>query len=347
MNKLIYLVDARRKCGVGNLRRVGSLSEHIKYTKNIFLVKADNKTIPNIGCKDKDEYYLLPEKLDDQLSSIAEFYVAHKPKHLIADLFAGKYLNNPKELVKYYLGLQKKIKNLSLITIDDARMLIYQDSYSRLSIISNTEKPHVNIGQARLIGPDYTIFSKKILDAKNHINQTKKYKFFVTFGGSDVTFDTYKVIQSLHCCSQATSRDRVKVVLGMNLPDTYINKVKKYCEMAGYEFTFFYSDYFNDLVCSHFVICGEGATKLDAAALGVPSIIISQYDHDSEPMKEFLGSGLSYYFGKTADFSDVSFSKFIDCVISDTTGYEEKRNKGMQTYDCMGAVRISTHIESL
>jgi spore coat polysaccharide biosynthesis predicted glycosyltransferase SpsG len=347
MNKLIYLVDARIKCGVGNLRRVKSLSEHMKYTKNVFLVKADNKLIPNIGCKDKDEYYLLPETLDEQLSAIAEFYMAHRPKHLIADLFAGEYLNEPKELIKYYLDLQRKIKNLSLITIDDARMLDYQDSYSRLSIISNTAKPSLNIRQARLIGPNFTIFSKKILDAKSHSNQTKKYKFFVTFGGSDVTFDTYKVIQSLHYHNHATSPNRVKVVLGINLSDEYINKVKNFCEIAGYEFTFFYSDYFNDLVCSEFVICGEGSTKLDAVALGVPPIVISQYDHDSEPMKEFVGSGLSYYFGKAADFSAVSFSKHIDFVISDTVGYKEKRNKGMRTYDCMGAVRISRHIESL
>ena len=347
MNKLIYLVDARKKCGVGNLRRVVSLSEYMKFTKNIFLVKTDCELPPNIEYNGKDEYCLLPERLEDEVSSVAEHCIFHKPKHLIADLFAGEYLNNPDDLIEYYITLQKRIKKISLITIDDARMLNYKNNYSRLSIISNTEKPSLYTDKARLIGPEFTIFSKKILDAKGHINKPKKYKFFVTFGGSDSTFDTFKVIQSLHKFGHTSSRDRVKVVLGKNLSCEYINKVKSFCLMAGYEFTFFYSDYLNDLVCSNFVICGEGSTKFDAVALGVPPIIISQYDHDSQPMREFVNSATSYYFGRTDDFSTLSFSKFIDFVVSDITGYEEKRNKGMRTYDCMGAFRISTHIESL
>ncbi len=347
MDEIIYLADARKSSGYGNLSRVRSLSEQVKSTRKKIIIKTESDFFLQLKNNTYDEYHLPPSDVYQEVSSLNKFFASTSSRYLVTDLFAGEYLKQPNKFIDYHMAIKESLGDVKLITIDDARLLTKKNSYSNLSIVSNTSEKYSAVENKRIVGPAFTIFSCSLLDAKRYLNDKKKYKFFISFGGVDCSFDTYKVIEALYSIKLASPDEGVKVVIGKAFPDWYINKIRDFCKKAGYELTFFYEDYFKDVALSKFVICGEGATKLDALALGVLPIVITQFDHFSKPIRDFIDSGLSYYFGKSSDFSPKNFSEYIGFVLRDTSGYQKKREKGMEIYDGLGGARISRSINNL
>jgi spore coat polysaccharide biosynthesis predicted glycosyltransferase SpsG len=346
MNKVVFLVDARREAGFGNLSRVRALSKELKSEKAKIIIKAEPEIFEKIQEKEYDEEILIPSNSQQEISTVVNFLNSNNANYLVTDLFAGKYLNIPEDFINYHLEIKKNLPQLKLITIDDVRTLQYKNNYANLSVISNTTVS-CKMQRTRIIGSSFTIFNPAIVTNKKYVNNKKIYKFLISFGGLDNSFDTLRVIEAIKKYNLSTQDEGVKVILGKAFPSWYISRIEEFCRINGYETTFFYDDYYKDITSTQIVICGEGTTKFDALALGVPPVVITQFDHFSKPIREFIDSDLSYYFGKTSEFTEMKFADYINGVLKEKNVYEKKRERGLRTYDGLGAQRIMKEIEKL
>lgn len=346
MNNVVFLVDARRESGFGNLSRIRALSKEFTSEKVKILVKAESEIFKKIQEKEYDEEILIPSNPQREISTIVNFLNSNNANYLVTDLFAGEYLINPENFINYHLEIKKNLPQIKLITIDDVRTLRYKNNYANLSVVANTTAS-CKVQGNRIIGSSFTIFNPAIVINKKYVNNKKIYKFLISFGGLDTSFDTLRVIKAINKYNLSSQDERVKVILGKAFPSWYVSRIEEFCRINGYETTFFYDEYFKDITISQIVICGEGATKFDALALGVPPVVITQFDHFSKPIREFIDSDLSYFFGKTSEFTEMKFANYINGVLKEKNVYEKKRERGLRIYDGLGAQRIVKEIEKL
>jgi len=85
---------------------------------------------------------------------------------------------------------------------------------------------------------------------------------------------------------------------------------------------------------------GEGLVKCEAAIVGTPSIIITQFDHDSKPLVDFFKIGCSRHLCVADDISKVNVPKAILDILNNYEVRQKMSEAGIDYFDGKGAIRI-------
>ena len=226
-----------------------------------------------------------------------------------------------------------------ILSIEDCRMHQF-DSDAAVVWNSNenvwTKKNHPNC--SLFVGSKYFICSPQFsFPAQPSSVRGKAENILVCIGGSDPKGVTLKILKSIKKIPSLN----VLAILGDGVSSTLKCDVNMFCEkqknikiinqtneMAGY------------LKWADLAILGEGLVKCEAAIVGTPSLIISQFDHDSKPMVDFFKIGCSRHLCDAENISKVDIPKVILDILNDYKVRQKMSEAGIDYFDGKGVDRI-------
>lgn len=342
--KFLFITEITVGFGFGNFARCKALAEELRpMHSSELLVRVDVSS----GIKINEQFPGPVNEWSGNPSEILRKIVLQNSvssyTHLVLDLFGGDYYLNPNKITELYKEIRKHF-NGKIISVDDQRISNWEFPISDLSVISNADVGDNRVGRM-LLGPPFQILSRELIEAKKKgISSEKKYHFYISFGGSDLGLDTLKILTAITLFS-GIGKITARVILGPLFSKDYCEKIISICNIHGYSYSYFNKDYVHHMQLSKYVICAEGNTKIEASALGVPAFVISQYDHDSIQLKNYLSINSSIYLGKSEEFNGKSFQKIVLNINSDY--YNEMAFNGFNSYDGSGPRRIANRIMEL
>jgi spore coat polysaccharide biosynthesis predicted glycosyltransferase SpsG len=257
--------------------------------------RCDGGTIPEIGMGHVARCLLLADNLNDEnkeISFIMKDYKEgiEKVKEKGYKIFAIKLTEDEnEEVIKIIekftpdiiifdklnndISLLKRINNFNIViaTLDDKGN---KDNYSdiRINAIIPADNPKtLNLYQ----GSDYIVLPSYETSPKSKIiNEVNK--IFISFGGYDHLNITNKTLRSLESID---NKIELNVIIGLAYPkkeelNKFLNKYRHQCNL------YVNPSNFNELLDqADIAIISGGLTLYQALSRGIPSIVISQYDH--------------------------------------------------------------------
>ncbi len=320
--------------GSGHLKRSILLTNKINETYGnevnvIIAIEGDIKSI-DIIIKSNIKYIALPigVNLKEELEAF--------PKNInivILDVFDR---NNTNE--KTY----KNIADYLVVFSDMGEASPYSDILICPQLLpEEIQKNHED--QIVLEGPDFFIFNDRYLEsAKNKIFNEENYNIFVCLGGysddkalSDICVALSKninIISEIIFITGYNCSININTIIKNNN-----NKIKifEYCD-----------DPLKYLSQADFAIISGGHIKYEAAALGVPSIIIGLVEHQNILSAIFEKTGVCIYLGLA---NSISHQDILDGVDKLTLNHNRLKSMGessVNVVDGLGATRVVNSIFS-
>ena len=325
---LAIRVDSSLKIGTGNIKRCMLLAQQLK-KKNfkVYFIKTNS------------HYNNILKKLG------FNFVVIKKQKY-----FEYKVLNflNKKKIIAYYTDLlESEIKIEKIIMKNDLPVIIFEDEIKKhfCKIYFN---PNLNISDNSLLKKK-VISNKNFLGSKYYIlNKIKKikrkfdYKILISFGGSDNSNQTEKVIKAIK--NIYNSNFKIFVCVGKN----FKNKRKLYDKYKKIENLKFFSSekLFNKLYLFDYIIGSCGQSLLERIYLKKFSLSAITSNNQyllAKNIKKFNFTkiiNLSFYPKK------IKISHWRNEIIN-YLNMEKINNDGKIFLDTLGTERISKILKKL
>jgi UDP-2,4-diacetamido-2,4,6-trideoxy-beta-L-altropyranose hydrolase len=163
------------------------------------------------------------------------------------------------------------------------------------------------------------------------------YQILVTMGGSDPNRLTYIVVSSL---LQLTDPIRIKVIIGPSfLSDDWLSEIERH-NLPNVEFVRNQNDLAGIMAESHVAITTLGTTLHELAGVGVPAIIISNYETDSPDMASYTKAGFNLPLGHHETLQPEMIQNAVKNLLLAPNQWQDMRNKGWEMIDGKGAVRL-------
>ena len=237
------------------------------------------------------------------------------------------------------LLLLKTIKTLGVvvITLDDQGKA---DAYSDIrinAIIAAAEQNAPNLYQ----GPDYVVlplYEKKL----RATTRKQVQKIFLSFGGYDHLNLTQKTLQALESLDAHIGLDAV-------IGAAYLYKDKLHKFLTHYARpcnVFFNPRDFNALLDqADIAIISGRLTLYQALSRGIPSIVISQYDHQLKTATIFEKQNAVISLGKGPTVKENEIYDAVTQLLQDYNLQEDLRSNGSQSVDGKGLERVAQLID--
>jgi UDP-2,4-diacetamido-2,4,6-trideoxy-beta-L-altropyranose hydrolase len=164
----------------------------------------------------------------------------------------------------------------------------------------------------QFIGPQFALlrseFRKKHRANRKITSELKR--IFVFFGGTDPTNETLKVLRSLEQISLDDCGIEIDVVVGK--VNSHIEHIRNYClNRPNYHFHVQVNN-ISDLMMSADLAIGAGGTTVwERCYLGLPSILISVAENQTQICKALEQAGVAIYLGESQDVSEVAIANEI------------------------------------
>ncbi|MBN1431632.1 MAG: UDP-2,4-diacetamido-2,4,6-trideoxy-beta-L-altropyranose hydrolase [Methanomicrobiaceae archaeon] len=197
-----------------------------------------------------------------------------------------------------------------------------------------------------LTGPDYFILRDefRILSVNKRVIRKEAGNILVSFGGSDLRDTTGMIVNAL--AHADISGLKAEVVVGSGYPVTNIEKLKKIIKLFPDRFELFHdsSNMAEQILKADIAILGGGLTKYEAAALGTPSVIITQFEPEIKPNEDFISAGTAEYIGHIDMINENDIIIEIKNLVEDYPRRVEMSKKGRKLVDGKGIERILSKI---
>jgi spore coat polysaccharide biosynthesis predicted glycosyltransferase SpsG len=290
----------------------------------------------------------LPADVDDRTDAIETARLAQEigARLLVTDLCHREILKDPMRLVRYHRELRAYGAPF-VLSIEDSRMTRFT---SNVAVIWNSSNERELTGAALddcrvLVGLRYFICNPKIAAAgrSKHAIREEASRVLVSIGGSDPKDITAKVARALTTLPDSTVE--VKIVLGTAATTELLRKVEEVCDPAsGLTLLKFTDSMATLLQWADIAIIGEGLIKYEAAITGTPSLMISQFDHDSQPIREFLRLGCARYLGSGDKLREADIADAMTELLADSVGRAALSHAGKTALDGRGMERIFNEV---
>lgn len=179
-----------------------------------------------------------------------------------------------------------KEKSIWTVILDDLNNKI-----SRANVVLNSSilaNPSTYPKDAKLLlGPQYLILDERFETAIRNTNkQNGLFNILVTFGGSDLSGLTVKVLRAL--AAKNYHKLDCKVVLGPGYTD--YEEIEKVANCFSGKLNLFRNpdDMLPFFVECNLAICAGGRTLYELLALKVPTVAIASIEHEEQVINEFL-----------------------------------------------------------
>jgi len=313
-------VDSGKRYGLGNVNRCLSIAKVLSKNGHnpIFFIssKSTELLIKDYGYKS-----ILINQLKNK-TLISALIKKLKIKILIID-------SKKKEIINFKF-LKNKVK---IVLIDNQNSTKYTD----LVVLPGVKEQFLNPPANCLIGSKYIILNpnfKKIKTSK------LKNTIFISMGGSDKYDITSRIIKPL----KKTKLDfSAFIILGK-----FYSNSKKIHRILQNDKRFILVDNpqnLHEIIAKcQFGIISFGITVYEAAALNIPTLVISHSFENHFSAKRIKQYGWFEYLGK---YDNINYSKVSEKIISKLTQKQKLKIKKSKLFDLKGPNRICKKILEL
>jgi UDP-2,4-diacetamido-2,4,6-trideoxy-beta-L-altropyranose hydrolase len=200
-----------------------------------------------------------------------------------------------------------------------------------------------------LMGPGYAILRKEFETARKQAEDIRSLakpieNILVFFGGVDLTDETSKTLDVFEQLEQNGSPARkIHVVLGASNPRKDAIQKRLYGR-PGYQCSVQVENMAELMVSMDLSIGAGGTASWERLCLGLPSLVISVADNQTQACIDLDRAGYLVYLGTSADVSRSILASTIVQHIARPEKIFECGRKGMQLVDGLGCRKVASAI---
>ena len=345
-SNIVIRLDASKEIGLGHLVRCLNLIKVFPDIYNyIFVIRKSEEQTEIIDLIKNSRYsvILLSESLTliEDIAQTNSLIQGHGAVAFINDLITYDCLNYSDYIYKYTKAIKKQNTSCITITFGDSRIINY---YCDLVIIQNeirenSETNYNNKLGIVLYGSKYLISHPNYqnIDIANRVIRSKAKNIVISIGGSDPFKLTNKLVETLSLMKGVC----VRVLIGLNRSQedrAFFKKIES--ESPFIKFLEFTENVGEELYNADVAIVGEGNIKFEAALTGTPSLLITQFDHNSDPINYFREQNVSVYAGRGDNYDGRQFLAILIGLMNNKEKRKELSGYGLAKYTSNGAENI-------
>lgn len=336
---LVFRVDGNTQVGMGHLMRCLALAQAMKEITNVtilFITKGYKESVTLISQKRWLLKAISPSLSEtEELDWVTNLLEKFKPDVVVTDLpyTTEEYLRR----LKRYGRLMVSIDDLALAT--HCADLVISGYLSAKFKKYRTTNPNTKF----LIGPEYLMLQKnfeKMNRVRRKIRKNAR-DVLVTLGGADPKNLTTKVARAL---SQINQNLNVTIVLGPAYTHhKELRKLLKELKTSKVKFRI-RSNVKNMaklMMETDIAITAGGETAYELAAVGIPSINISQVEHQCLNAQELERVGAVINLGLGSKVSESQISNTVVRLLRDKSLKQKMSLAGKRLVDGKGAKRVA------
>lgn len=230
-----------------------------------------------------------------------------------------------------------------MIVIDDLAnrkhncdVLIDQNFYKNME---NRYKKLTPKNCIQLIGPKYTLLRQEFRIARNNVKTREKLqRILVSFGGSDITNETYKVLQAL---KSLDLKYKIDVVVGS--ANSNKNSIKHLC--SNMKSTYFHHNsnkIAKLMLIADLSIGGGGSMTWERCCLGLPTIVSILSENQRQLIKDLSKIGCVINLGQSDHLNSEDYVNALKTINSKTL--QKMSKKCFALVDGNGVIRVANKI---
>ena len=309
MKNILVRLEYSSKIGLGHITRCLNLLHYADDLLNVYiLVKYKIKKKLPLHYPFNTQLIYLNEDITDDIDALQTAIIAKKNncELVITDLFHNEMLKNLDRLYYYHKKLKKALDEIYLFSIEDSRVTKFSSDttlvpYPYFKSVVKYPKQNLLKGlEYYIVHPSFTKHSFTLKKIKLVAD-----KILIFISGSDQFGGTYKILSSI----QKLDNIHCKVILGSAFDLKYYDLIKNKFER------FDLIDFTNDLgelfAWADCAIVGEGNIKFDALYSNTPSLMFTQFEHDSKPIMEFEKLEVGKNSGNIHELSEKEIKNYI------------------------------------
>lgn len=349
LNSIVFRADVSNDVGLGHIMRCSNFVEGLPIKIKPFLISKNDLNLKHFTeFLTEKGWTIIPipkdtNNLNDAILT-AKYIKEVKAGVLITDLVHHDNIVNPGNLAKYHSELRKQGVSF-IISIEDCRMSKFSSHIAIIPIPCKgfTAKDKVQDNCILHIGYEYFIFSPKFFPVKKNIIRRKARRVLVCIGGTDPYGTSYKIVCVLN--KMKNEDIEAKIIMGNGSKSKFYDKTAEICNSNSSLELLNFNNSINEIFnwCD-IAIVGEGLIKYEAALTGTPSILITQHDHNSNPILGFIELGCSKYIGASHNISQIEIANEIIGLLNDYSMRSALSKIGLSTFDGNGTINIYNNI---
>lgn len=349
---ILFRADMSHALGTGHVMRCIAFVSGLPIKINPILIFRDysgSETVFPILQKKGWHLFKLINTLSeqDELIAIKKLVSETKSTILITDLVSMPVLNEPNKLAAYHQNL-RKIKGLRIISIEDSRLSVFT---SHVAVIGNSIYPLLKTHEDNqhctiLAGTKYFICHPSVAAQAKKTRMIRRIanRVLIFIGGSDNAGVTKHVLAAIQRNNSAKHL-KIKVIVGPTMEACLRKQIVELVAQLGNVELIEFSDSIGELLYwADIAVVGEGSIKFEAAIVGTPALLISQFDHDSKPIRDFLSIGCAIHFPFSKYLTKKIIFKKIISLLENYTTRQQMSAVAQQFFDGKAVERIYNEV---
>lgn len=329
MEKIAFYTQANKKIGIGHLIRLKNLQKRIKNKKIIWFFSGDKKFADRIL---KKKYYLLNKKNSAVIvNTLDKILKKKKINKIFIDIANKSNLENKRIFETFCKNLKEK--KYFLISFDDPRLKIFSD-ISIIPYLFNKKKIIIKNKEALLLHGKKYFFSSSYFDfyrKKKKIIKKNIKKIFIFLTG----YNKKNVIKNILKEFKNTEYKILIYAEGLKIKNN-----NKNIKLIGFKKNIAKLYFESDVS-----IVGEGLSRYEASMLGVPTILIYNFENlrkTNDLAWKFINLNTSKLFKGKLGFNNLKI--FLKCEMNYKTRLKLSKN-ALKKFDFNGFSRVLNTIE--
>jgi len=344
--QIFVRVDSSTNIGTGHAMRCLTLAKQLKKMNFDveFISKKLGGDISQLVKKNGFKVHYLDKKLTISKSSIKDAEqttkIINKNRKVLPYLIIDHYDLD----IKWEKRLREFVNKI--IVIDDLAdrkhdcdLLIDQNFYNNLK---NRYNKLLSKRTVKLLGPKYAMLRDEFFEFRKKVKPRKKFrKLLISFGGTDSTNETRKVLKSIKFLKNE-KLERVDVVFG----GVNKNEIKKLCQpIPNAKLHSNVKNIAKFMYNSDFAIGAGGSTIWERFCLGLPTYVSVVALHQKETTDALAKKECLVNIGMADIITVKRYAKILDNIDKKKL-YRISKNS-LKIVDGKGTRRVANHIKKL
>jgi UDP-2,4-diacetamido-2,4,6-trideoxy-beta-L-altropyranose hydrolase len=347
--RVLFRAEASNTLGLGHLMRCLALASSMpaSWARCLVMMARPSESVLSVIPED---WHVVSLPVDARPKDDARLTAAAATRLnaniVVTDLCHQDMLKEPNALAAYHGQLRANMA-ARLISIGDCRVPRYA---SDLAIVPYDCPGPAGFDEDEriLTGLNYYICRPEFAEAAAADREIggEGCRILVCIGGSDPLGATAMVAKALS--GEGFDGVEARLIVGAGASDGLFAEVKEICRgREGLSVRRHAENICADLCWADLAVLGEGLTKFEAALVGTPSLIISQFDHDSEVVRRFYAYGTAKYAGRVDELTAADIAREILTLLDDADARRTQSLAGRKLLDGHGAQRIVAEMQKL
>lgn len=343
MIHVVCRAEASNRIGLGHLVRCINLLQAFPIPVEISFVLTKQEgqdSIYNLLESRGIHFELIPAGTEPVNDAVETAVIAKQKEaaFILTDICTADIIAAPNPMLEYHILLRAE-GVAPVCAIGDSRLFKYGADVAVIPYPKMEGSPEMS--QNTLFGLDYFIAGPAFIgrDFSTREIASKGTKVLAVVGGSDPFGVTPVIAEGLMLFDAGDVEARI--ILGAAMADSLKQEVHEIC--AGSQHIELLD--FTDDMCEQFLWCdvaivGEGNVKFEAAMTGTPAVLITQFEHDSPPIRHFNNLGCAKYIGAAQEQDSKRIFEYLSALLADREQRQNLADKGRVAVDNKGASRI-------